>query len=435
MGQCLKKGTAFAVFFSTKHISRMKKQLILFSILPVLLYSCGTQKKTTTSLPVVQESVEPTLAESQSSSSTLSPIYMQHIEESRNQFAINLYRAVSRTEQGRTDNVVVSPYSAGVALSMLLEGADASTREELLKALSSSPYSGLSLQGDDNVIISSANSVWFRAGFALKPEYKMTLDKSYSAQLYQKDFSQSTVGEINKWCSDNTNGKIPSIIDRIDPSSMMYILNALYFKAPWAFPFRKNATSKQVFHSQRGDEQIDFMHIERDFRYAEVEGVQVVRLDYKGGRYYMLVCLPSEDENVDLIADYISCDLFNKAQSYLRTNKVILSLPKFKLEGEMILNSVLQSMGINEAFSNRADFSRMTNASVCVDQVKQKTFIEVSEEGTEAAAVTSIGVKLTSVRPQEQSPVIMTVDRPFVFAIMDGEQNDILFMGNIRNLK
>ncbi|MCQ2146202.1 MAG: serpin family protein, partial [Bacteroidales bacterium] len=96
---------------------------------------------------------------------------------------------------------------------------------------------------------------------------------------------------------------------------------------------------------------------------------------------------------------------------------------------------VLISMGINEAFSSHADFSNMTDAPVCVDQVKQKTFIEVSEEGTEAAAVTSIGVRLTSVRPVEQSPVIMTVDHPFVFAIVDADNDDILFMGNIRNLK
>jgi len=411
----------------------MKTLFPVAAISLLLLASCGAQKSASSSTSAVQEGVEPMQAE-EIVAPVNSSITMQDQESSKNQFAINLYRAVSQSEKGK--NVVVSPFSAGVALSMLMEGAGTSTKQEIRSVLSGAPYSDLKIEGDENVNISSANSVWLRNGITLKKDYSSILGKSYSAQLYQRDFtSGATVGEINRWCSDNTNGKIPSIIDRIDPTSVMYLINALYFKAPWMYPFKKSDTTKMMFHGDEGDARIDFMHIEKSFNYTEYEGNQIVRLDYKGGRYYMLICLPSKDASLDMISQYITAHEYDQAKDYMRSRKVILSLPKFKLEGEMLLNSVLQSMGIKEAFTAKADFSNMTDAPVCVDVVKQKTFIEVSEEGTEAAAVTSIGMRLTSVGPRPDTSVVMTIDRPFVFAIVDGYEDNILFMGNIRNLK
>ena len=260
------------------------------------------------------------------------------------------------------------------------------------------------------------------------------LRESYGAMVAEKDFSSgSTVGEINRWCSDNTEGRITEIIDRISPDMVMFLVNALYFKAPWEHEFRKESTSDKVFHGSAGDAEVPMMYIRNDFRYASYGNNQIVELPYEGGRYSMLVALPAEDVAMQDALPMLTEEMYDKATGQMTRKKVALTLPKFRFETDLVLNDVLRRMGVERVFSGSAQLGGISDASIAVDQVRQKCFIEVNEQGSEAAAVTGIGVRLTSARPADM-PVVMTVDRPFYFAIVDNAADNILFIGRVMNL-
>ena len=358
----------------------MKK--IALALAALAAVSCGAQRKTVSDNKSDVAPVESVTAVKSAASA----------ETGKVAFALSLFNA-SLSGKSLSANVVVSPYSAGMALSMLAEGASGQTKEELTSALNHVSFAGDKLKGDKSCQLSSANSIWLRDGFSVFPAYKSLLTGSYSAEINSRDFSSpATVKEINRWCSDKTNRRIPEIIDEISPEMVMFILNALYFKAPWEYQFDKNSTIKDTFHSPSGDQEVDFMRIKREFSCAEYEGGRFVILPYKGGAWQMMICLPDEDADIQKLVSSVSSE--------------------------------------NRAFTPAAEFGNMTQSSVAVDEVKQKCFVEVNEEGAEAAAVTSIGVRLTSVRP-EPVPFRMTVDRPFIFSIFNSEADEILFVGKI----
>ena len=388
--------------------------------------ACGAQRKGASSQDVSSSDSITVAGESVNSESV---VY------NRIHFGLNLFSKAVADKNLASGNVVVSPYSAGMALSMLADGANGVTKDELKSALSDAVYSGDFLKSTKNTTISSANSIWIKDGFSVKENYIANLENSYKAQINVRDFSDNgTVKEINKWCSDKTSGKIPEIIDNIGSDMMMFLLNALYFKAPWQYKFDKNSTFKAVFHSPSAVQNTDFMHIRKSFLCGEISGCKFVVLPYKSGNWNMVVCLPAEGVDMKDFLSYVNADRFKSFMEAATMQTVALSMPKFKVNTTLIMNSLLQSMGVHKAFSGAADFSAMTQAGVAVDEVRQKCFIEVNEEGSEAAAVTSVGVRLTSVRP-ELRPFIMNVDRPFVFAIFNAENNDILFAGKIATIE
>lgn len=388
--------------------------------------ACGAQRKGASSQDVSSSDSITAAGESVNSESV---VY------NRIHFGLNLFSKAVADKNLASGNVVVSPYSAGMALSMLADGANGVTKDELKSALSDAVYSGDFLKSTKNTTISSANSIWIKDGFSVKENYIANLENSYKAQINVRDFSDNgTVKEINKWCSDKTSGKIPEIIDNIGSDMMMFLLNALYFKAPWQYKFDKNSTFKAVFHSPSAVQNTDFMHIRKSFLCGEISGCKFVVLPYKSGNWNMVVCLPAEGVDMKDFLSYVNADRFKSFMEAATMQTVALSMPKFKVNTTLIMNSLLQSMGVHKAFSGAADFSAMTQAGVAVDEVRQKCFIEVNEEGSEAAAVTSVGVRLTSVRP-ELRPFIMNVDRPFVFAIFNAENNDILFAGKIATIE
>ena len=350
-------------------------------------------------------------------------------------FGLNLFSKAVADKNLASGNVVVSPYSAGMALSMLADGANGVTKDELKSALSDAVYSGDFLKSTKNTTISSANSIWIKDGFSVKENYIANLENSYKAQINVRDFSDNgTVKEINKWCSDKTAGRIPQIIDEISPDQVMFLLNALYFKSSWASAFDKKNTFDAEFHGENGDDKVPFMHQTEIFTYGEVDGNQYVVLPYKSDEYRMVICLPSENAEISTLLGALDADTFRNAVFSRRTSKVALSLPKFRVNTALTLNGILRALGVQRAFTGTADFSGITGSSVAVDEVRQKCFVEVSEEGTEAAAVTSIGVRFTSVMPEDR-PVVMNVNRPFVFAIVDSETADILFAGKIGTIE
>ena len=388
--------------------------------------ACGAQRKGASSQDV--SSLDSITAAGESVNS-------ESVVYNRIHFGLNLFSKAVADKNLASGNVVVSPYSAGMALSMLADGANGVTKDELKSALSDAVYSGDFLKSTKNTTISSANSIWIKDGFSVKENYIANLENSYKAQINVRDFSDNgTVKEINKWCSNKTAGRIPQIIDEISPDQVMFLLNALYFKSSWASAFDKKNTFDAEFHGENGDDKVPFMHQTEIFTYGEVDGNQYVVLPYKSDEYRMVICLPSENAEISTLLGALDADTFRNAVFSRRTSKVALSLPKFRVNTALTLNGILRALGVQRAFTGTADFSGITGSSVAVDEVRQKCFVEVSEEGTEAAAVTSIGVRFTSVMPEDR-PVVMNVNRPFVFAIVDSETADILFAGKIGTIE
>lgn len=352
---------------------------------------------------------------------------------SRIDYSASFFRSVI-SSAGPGENVFVSPYSAGVALSMLAEGAEGQTAEELRTALAGVSFNAEELAGDSIVDIRSANAVWISDGFKVKTPYLETLSGTYDALVRNLDFSDpASVDVINDWCFENTEGKITGIIDQLSPDMMMFLMNALYFKAPWEKAFDSKATTDADFHGFSKENKVPFMFKKDKFKYAQYDGNQLISLPYAGGRYSMLVLLPAEDVSPDAILPYLNQKAFTSAVSAMSETEVIFRLPKFKIETVTILNQALESMGAKRVFTDKAELGGISSSDITVDEVKQKCYVEVNEEGSEAAAVTSIGIRLTSANVGPM-PVQMTVDRPFMFAIADLENENILFMGRVMNL-
>ena len=350
-------------------------------------------------------------------------------------FALSFFKHVNRLS-APSDNVVVSPYSAGVALSMLTEGAEGQTKVELDNALNGCVFNGTGLYGGDSVVVKSANSLWLDSDFSVRNRYVSLLQKDYDALVETLRFSDpATVRAINGWCSENTEGKIDEIISELTPGDVMVLLNALYFNAPWEDRFDPALTSKADFHGQSGKTEVDMMYRKGRYNYAEYQGCQMIELPYLGSTYSMFVVLPPAGMKIDDVLPYVNEGVYKEAMGMLAPSEVRFGMPKVKLETELLLNNTLQSMGVRTAFSGAADFKGIAvTGPLVVSQVKQKCYIDIAESGTEAAAVTSITVRMTAVRPDNDVKT-MTVDRPYVFFIADKENSDMLFAGKIVNLK
>ena len=241
----------------------------------------------------------------------------------------------------------------------------------------------------------------------------------------------ATVRAINNWCSEHTDGKIDEIIDRLTPGDVMVLLNALYFNAPWEDKFDPSLTGEADFYGVTGTNRVDMMYRKGRYNYAEYQGCQMIELPYLGSSYSMFIVLPPEGMKIDSFLPYVNENVYEEAMKMLAPVEVKFRMPKVKMETEMLLNDVLMNMGVKTAFTGAADFKGIAETgSLAVSQVKQKCYVDITETGTEAAAVTSIQVRLTSVRP-EFDVKTMTVNRPYVFFIADKEADNILFAGKI----
>ena len=334
----------------------------------------------------------------------------------------------------KNENLVISPYSAGVALSMLAEGAEGQTKEEFNTALNNCIFKAEDLGGNDMVVVNSVNSLWVDDNFSIRNRYLFLLQKDFDALATALNFSDpSTVQAINNWCSEHTNGKIKDIIDRLGPNSVMVLANALYFNAPWLNPFDKNLTTRASFNGSLRKSEVNMMSRRGYMNYAEYQGCQLVELPYEGSRYSMFVLLPAAEMNINDAVSYLNEDIYNAAMKALSSKDVLLKMPKAKLETSLLLNQTLGSMGIKSAFTSAANFKGIAEMGPLVlDQVKQKCYVDISESGTEAAAATVAQMRLTSVRPS--SFVTMTVDRPYIFLIVDKQNSNVIFAGRVMNL-
>ena len=363
------------------------------------------------------------------------PKYVAPVSEpgSEIDYSMSFIRSVLAVED-KDANLAVSPYSAGVALSMLAEGAEGQTKAEFNKALNDCLFKAEDLGGNDKITVNSVNSLWVDDNFSVRNRYVSLMQKDFDALVTTLSFSDpATVKAINNWCSEHTNGKITEIIDELSPNDVMVLVNALYFKAPWLNPFDEHMTSSAKFHGSKSVSDVDMMARKAYMNYAEYNGCQLVELPYEGGRYAMYVLLPPEDMDINELIGYLSQESYDAAMNSLQSKEVLLKMPKVKVETSLLLNQSLQHMGIRTAFTGAADFKGISEMGpLSLGLVKQKCYVEISEKGTEAAAVTSAQIRMTALRPSQY--VRMTVDRPYLFFVTDKQESNILFAGRIMNL-
>lgn len=355
-------------------------------------------------------------------------------EGSRTGFALSFFQNVNKTAEA-ADNVVVSPYSAGVALSMLMQGAEGQTKVELDNALNGCSFTAVPLSSGDTVVVKSANSLWVDDDFSIRNHYISLLEKEYDALAVTLNFADpATLHAINNWCSEHTDGKVTEVLQKLSPEAVMVLANALYFKAPWLEPFNADLTRDDVFHGTAGDSSVKMMYRKGHYMYAEYEGAQMIELPYEGERYSMYVVLPPENMKTSDLSSFMNEAVYQSALKLMTPQQVRLSLPKMRLETSLKLDPALKAMGVRTAYTPGADFKGISAMGPLVlDEVAQKCYIDVTESGTEAAAVTVVTIALTSARP-DMNLKVMKVDRPFIFLIADKEQNYILFAGRIVNL-
>lgn len=359
------------------------------------------------------------------------PQYEEPQSGSPTSFALSFFKEVNKNTPS-DQNVLTSPYSAGVLLSMLAEGAEGQTRAEFDQVLGGSLYKAEDLGSNDTLTVDSANSIWVSDNFSVRNRYVSLLEKDFDAFITTQNFADpATVRAINNWCAEHTSDKILEIIDEISPSDVMILVNALYFNAPWYDEFDPEHTEDAVFHGKSGDVTVPMMFRRGQYNYIGYQGCKLIEIPYAAGDYSMYILLPPPGMSPDDVIPHISEYALNSAIKLMAPKDVVLRMPKFTLETEMLLNEPLQKMGLESAFSAAANFkgiSAMGPLSLSV--VKQKCYIDVSERGTEAAAVTSAQVRMTAVRaPQE-----FTVDRPFIYIIASDEGKNILFAGKTVNL-
>ena len=357
-------------------------------------------------------------------------------------FAFGLFQDITAYDE--SDIVFISPLSASIALSMTAAGAEGATQEEMLRTLG---FGGLSVKDlnacnrgiidllssdPEGVELNVANSLWVSDRFTLKSRYIRTAGSEYSAMVSNLDFSDpASPSVINRWCAENTAGRIDKMIENIDPATQMYLLNALYFKGMWTTPFDAANTRKEIFHGNRRDSEVEFMHRTAGFQYYIGPEGALLELPYGEGSFVMDIFLPAEGVSADEFASGLDGEALSTLTGLLQSDRIKVTLPKFKAEYETSLNATLQHLGMRDAFTPSADFSGMSKEPLMISEVKQKTFIELNEEGSEAAAVTSVAVMRTSLAPE---PLEFRVDRPFVFLIRVLTSGTVLFMGLVRNL-
>jgi serpin B len=369
----------------------------------------------------------------------------QRVIGAANEFSFALFRRLSAA---RADsNVFASPLSASMALGMALNGAAGTTYDEMRATLGfgasateteiGESYESLIalLRGlDPSVDFRIANSIWYRTGFPVAPAFLAAAHDWFDARVSELDFaSPNAVPTINDWVGTATSGKIPTILDRIEDDQVMFLINAIYFKGSWRTRFDPARTITSTFHGVDGDQPAKLMRREGTVRWLATAEFEAVDLPYGNGAYSMTVVLPAEGTRVDDVAASLGTTQWTTRMGQFGDADVELQLPRFRLEWERDLIPDLQALGMRAAFDDgRADFSRMTtlNSQLYISLVKQKTFVDVNEEGTEAAAVTNVGVTLTSLPVRRQ----FTVDRPFLFVLRERLSGTILFIGKITRL-
>lgn len=365
--------------------------------------------------------------------------------ESDNNFGLDFFQKVAT--DNTSENIMVSPLSVALALGMTYNGAEGSTREAMKETLKlggmtdeeiNTSYKSIIdqlLKLDPKVILNIANSIWYKLDFPVQNDFIQLNKNYYYAEVNELDFYAPDARDIiNEWVNEKTKGLIPAIIDNIPPEAVMYLINAIYFKGIWMYEFNPEDTREQDFHTEDGiTQKVDMMQLEGDLLYTGNDLFDAISLPYGDGQFNMLIMLPKAGNTTgDIVAELNNAN-WNTWLNSLGKQKVVVRLPKFKFEFFRLLNDDLTNMGMGVAFDPyNADFRGINpDGELFISRVLHKTFIEVNEEGTEAAAVTAVEIGNTSYDPNEPTVIYFTADHPFLFAIRENSSGTILFMGRV----
>ena len=421
----------------------MKKNLILFSALALsgAMVSCASSDDI--DLGEAKQVVN-MLSESE-------PIQLtqeqQVFANDNNGFTLNFLKTVNEADKSGK-SFIYSPLSITYVLGMVNDAAIGQTEQELEQVLgfhqggiqAVNDYCKKLIDGlpkvDNKVTLNIANALFVNKNRAtLKAQYQQDMKQYYDAQAENLDFnSPSTLSTINGWCNDHTNGMIPNILDEIDPATVTYLLNAIYFKADWASKFDQKNTKEETFTTENGKTKLPLMHQKVLIKYLKNDIYTAVEMPYGNGYWDMTIMLPEEGKTTDDIINYLAKIGLSEA-SY--PHEVDLKLPRFETASDtntldIGLIGLLQKMGINLVFDSYfAEIPNMCeNGNVYISMMRQKAKIKVNEEGSEAAAVTIAGVKFTSsIEPEEYPKATFHANRPFVYVIREASSGVILFVG------
>jgi serpin B len=372
----------------------------------------------------------------------------KQVAASTEPFGINLLREISNSD---TDiNIFISPLSVSTALGMTINGATGNTYDQMKSTLrlpgntqdeinrSFLNIGNILTVADTNIIFNDANSIWCRQGTTFEQRFLDINKTFFNAEIQSLDFnSHSSVDAINNWARINTKGKISQIISGIPGDAVMYLINAIYFKAVWKYKFDLKSTILSPFHLADGGEvKCKLMYQVNNFNYYKSSDFAALEIPYCKDNIEMLVILPNDNRDINKMLDEFESPTFSQILSGMKSYRVILKLPKFEINYNISLKNTLKNLGLTDAFNSEgAEFPNINGTDkIYISDILHKTYIKVGEENTEAAAVTSIRMgALTAAFHNPPPPIPFIVDHPFLFFIMDKNSGGCLFAGKIVN--
>lgn len=359
-----------------------------------------------------------------------------------NDFSFKFLQQIDRNED---KDWFVSPVSLQMLLNVILNGAQNATADEIAHTLGFEASDMQALNDFNRLLLDRfpkldpatklviGNAVFVNQIYPIEKKYKSQVEKYYDAEVKNLDFKneKATLRVINGWCSKQTNGLIPSVLNEVNPDMFAYLLNALYFKGAWTYPFKKAWTEERPFYLESGKEKkVWMMEKERKFEYGENDLCQRIRLPYGDGAYSMYVLLPKEGHTVTEVLASLDKEAWNELRSHMYSDtKVNLWLPRFETKYHIKLNDILKDMGMPGSFASGADFKAMSLNADYLDFVQQDAIIKVDEEGSEAAAVTSAGMMGATAIPEPPKIINFHCDHPFLYMIVERSTGSILFAG------
>ena len=368
----------------------------------------------------------------------------EQIGYNANAFTFDFLKAAC-TKENEGTNIFISPFSIQMALAMTAAGAAGDTRTEMYNALGFNNFSGADVSGfyrtlipalqevDNTTTFEIANSFWSKSSIKIKEGYINDIKDSFYAEVRTLPGNgQQAAGEINGWCSEKTHGMITKIVDEVPSSTIVSLLNAIYFKGIWKDKFNKDFNTDEKFSNWDGStKKTTFMN--KTFENARVysdEYAEAMSIPYGNGAFAMTVVMPRSGVSLEKILAGLNAETWAAYRDGGRFYEVIFSMPKFEEEYacEKLCIDILEEMGMQKAFTGAADFSAMSDTPLCIDEIRHKAKIKVDEEGTEAAAVTYIGMTVTSLGPGGTT-FYFKVDRPFLYFISERSTGEILFSG------
>lgn len=341
-----------------------------------------------------------------------------------------------RTYSNENSNVCLSPLSAQLAIAMTAEGAEGDTQQQMYNTIGSDiceEAKNIMVRFNDSTSKSElnlANSIWINDKLSVKEEFINSNKTLFDAEVNTIPFDKYATEKINGWCSDNTKGKIKDVVDKVGADNMMFLINALYLKTKWWSKFDARNTKKQSFTTAAGKVvDVDMMKQSIKTQYYIDDTIQMATLPFEDG-FEMLFVLPRYKKSIDDAIMHLATqhkDCTDKMEVY----KVEFSVPKFKTEYSVYMREMLYAMGMEKAFSIDAEFGKISDQPLYIDNIIQKTYINIDENGAEAAAVTVVDMRCGALPPQAEKRATMTLDRPFIYAIRDKATDTIVFIGTI----